>query len=162
MDPNTAKLFAESAGFINVMIASAIPIILGALSGIISERSGIVNIGIEGMMLSGAFSSFMANVFLSQPGVSPFFQDQPIRLGLAILAACAIGVLMAMLHALLSIRFKVDQIISGTVINILAVGLTGYLYIGATTARRALCSLFATHISNNPGTACSVSPTSCH
>src|SRR5258707_2654914 len=142
MDANTAQVLAAIAAVINVMIANAVPIILGALSGIISERSGIVNIGIEGMMLTGAFSSFMANVFLSQPGISPFLQEQPVRLGLAILAACAIGVLMAMLHALLSIRFKVDQIISGTVINILAVGLTGYLYIGGANTLGQLPSVF--------------------
>lgn len=55
---------------------------------------------------------------------------QPVRLGLAILAAAVTGIALAMLHGILSIRFKVDQIISGTVINILAAGLTGYLYIG--------------------------------
>lgn len=114
----------------NAMIRSAIPITLGALSGIVSERSGIVNIGIEGMMLSGAFMAFIANVYLSQSGVAEFLQQQPIRLGICILAAILTGATMALLHAVLSIRYKVDQIISGTVINIFAVGVTGYLYIG--------------------------------
>src|SRR5688572_20431817 len=111
-------------------IRSAVPIILGALSGIVSERSGIVNIGIEGMMLNGAFGAFTANVYLSQPNMPAWLQEQPVRLGLSILAAIALGALLALLHGLLSIRFKVDQIISGTVINILSLGVTGYLYIG--------------------------------
>ncbi|GAB4551559.1 MAG: hypothetical protein OHK0023_18630 [Anaerolineae bacterium] len=115
---------------LNAAIRSAIPIILGALSGIVSERSGIVNIAIEGMMLAGAFAAYTANVLLSAEGVAPFLQEQPIRLGLAILAAASVGIAMSTLHAILSIRFKVDQIISGTVINILSLGVTGYLYAG--------------------------------
>jgi general nucleoside transport system permease protein len=121
---------AAIVAVVNASIRSAVPITLGALSGILSERSGIVNIGIEGMMLSSAFAAFMANVYLSNPGVPDFFRQQPIRLGLAMLASLVVGALMALLHALLSVRFKVDQIISGTVINIFALGITGYLYIG--------------------------------
>src|SRR5258706_10368943 len=122
--------YAAIAAVIVATIRNAVPIILGSLSGIVSERSGIVNIGIEGMMLSGAFASYIVNVYLSQPGVPEFLQQQPVRLGLAIIGAITTGALLALLHALLSIRFKVDQIISGTVINILALGVTGYLYIG--------------------------------
>jgi len=97
------------------------PITLGALSGIYCEKSGVINIAIEGMMLSGAYAGFMTNVFTG-------------NLLLSILVAMGVGGLMGMLHALLSVTFMVDQIISGTVINILAVGLTGYLYqTGATT-----------------------------
>jgi general nucleoside transport system permease protein len=81
-------------------------------------------------MLVGAFTSFTANVFLSADGVAPVLQEQPIRLGLAILCAALMGAVMALLHAVLSIRYKVDQIISGTVINIMAAGITGYLYVG--------------------------------
>jgi ABC-type uncharacterized transport system permease subunit len=115
---------------VNAAIRSAVPITFGSMSGIVSERSGIVNIAIEGMMLAGAFAAFMANVFLSNPAMPPILREQPIRLGLAIACAAAVGAAMALLHALLSIRFKVDQIISGTVINIFALGITGYLYIG--------------------------------
>ena len=122
------------AAVVNASIRNALPITLGALSGIVSERSGVVNIGIEGMMLAGAFAAFSANVVLSVNGVSPVLQAQPIRLLLATFAALIVGGLMATLHAVLSIRFKVDQIISGTVINIFATGLTGYLYVsGANT-----------------------------
>ncbi len=98
------------------------PITLGAMSGIFSERAGVVNIAIEGMMLSAAFTGFMTNVYTS-------------NLPLSILVAIITGGLMGLLHAWLSITFKVDQIISGTVINILAIGLTGFFYqSGATTA----------------------------
>lgn len=102
-------------------IRQSTPITLGALSGIFSERAGVVNIAIEGMMLSAAFAGFMTNVYTG-------------NLLLSVLVAMLVGGLMGFLHALLSVTFLVDQIISGTVINILAIGLTGYLYqTGATT-----------------------------
>ena len=97
-----------------VAIPAATPLILGGLSGLFSERAGIVNIAIEGMLLSAAFAGFIAGVYTH-------------NLAIALAAALAMGAAMAALHALLSIQFQVDQIISGTVINILAVGLTGYL-----------------------------------
>jgi simple sugar transport system permease protein len=97
-----------------VAVASATPLILGGLSGLFCERAGVVNIAIEGMMLSAAFAGFIAGVWTH-------------NLGLALLVAVLTGGAMAALHAVLSIEFLVDQIISGTVINILAVGLTGYL-----------------------------------
>ena len=124
IDPNAIT------AVINATLRNAVPIILGALSGVVSERSGIVNIGIEGMMLAGAFAGFMANVYLSAPGVAPLLQAQPVRLLIATLAGLIVGGLMATLHAILSIRFKVDQIISGTVLNIFALGITGFLYVG--------------------------------
>lgn len=94
-------------------IRLATPIALGALAGILCERAGVVNIGIEGMMLVGAGIGFTASLYL---------QNSTAGLVVAILA----GMSMAALHAVLSISFKVDQIISGTVINILAVGITGF------------------------------------
>ncbi len=127
--------FAAVVAVINASIRSAIPITLGAMSGIVSERSGIVNIGIEGMMLAGAFAAFMTNVFLSAANVPPALQQQPVRLAIATLAALIVGGLMAMLHAVLSIRYRVDQIISGTVINIFALGITGYLYVAGANTR---------------------------
>ena len=96
-------------------LAFATPITLGAMSGLACESSGVVNIAIEGMMLSGAFAGF-------------FFGVQTGSLWLAVLGAMLVGAAMAALHGMLSITFKVDQIISGTVINILAFGITGYLY----------------------------------
>jgi general nucleoside transport system permease protein len=99
---------------LTVTITKATPITLGALAGICSERTGVVNIAIEGLMLTSAFVGFMTGVYTQ-------------NLALAVIAALAGGALMALLHAALSITFRVDQIISGTVINILAVGLTGFL-----------------------------------
>ena len=113
---------------INAAIRFSVPITLGALSGIFSERSGIVNIGIEGMMLMAAWAGFMTNVALSEVGVDPALQVASVRLGLSLMAALLTGGALGLLHALLSIQYKVDQIVSGTVINILALGLTGYLY----------------------------------
>jgi general nucleoside transport system permease protein len=105
---------AATISILAITITKATPLTLGALAGITSERSGVVNIGIEGMMLTAAFAGFMTGVYSH-------------NLALALVAAVASGALMALLHAVLSITFRVDQIISGTVVNILAVGLTGYL-----------------------------------
>ncbi|MBN1202531.1 MAG: ABC transporter permease [Anaerolineae bacterium] len=113
---------------INATIRFSVPITFGALSGIFSERSGIVNIGIEGMMLLAAFSGFMTNVILSEPDVSSALQAAPVRLSISLAVALLTGGLAGLLHAVLCIQYKVDQIISGAVINILAVGLTGYFY----------------------------------
>lgn len=106
---------------LNFTLRAAIPLILGALSGILCERSGIINIGIEGMMLAGAFAGFVAKTSSN---------DWPLAASLlfSVLIALAVGGLMGLLHALLSIRFRMDQIISGTVIIILAAGLSSYLY----------------------------------
>jgi simple sugar transport system permease protein len=91
------------------------PIALGALSGIFSERAGVVNIGIEGMMLTSAFVGFAFG-----------WGTESLLVG--ILAALLAGMALALLHAVFSIHLRVDQIISGTVLNLLAVGLTGYFY----------------------------------
>ena len=105
---------AATISILAVTLTKATPITLGALAGICSERTGVVNIGIEGLMLTSAFAGFMVGVYAH-------------NLALAVAAAVVSGMLMALLHAVLSITFRVDQIISGTVVNILAVGLTGYL-----------------------------------
>ncbi len=104
-----------SAGTLNLALATATPIALGAYAGLFSERSGVVNIAIEGMMLMGAMT---ASMFAAYTG----------SLFIGIVAGLLSGALMAALHAVLSIRFKMDQIISGTVINFLAAGLTGHIY----------------------------------
>lgn len=104
------------------------PIILGALAGIMCERSGIINIGIEGMMLIAAFMGFMFNVWTG-------------NLLLAVTGAMLIGGFVGLLHAAMSISLKVDQIISGTVINIMAVGFTGYFYQQGLTTEGKLTSI---------------------
>jgi len=112
-------LFGISA--LNFTLRATVPLVLGALSGILCERSGIVNIGIEGMMLAGAFGAFVAKVATND-------WPLPSSLLLGVLAALLIGGLMGLLHATLSIRFRMDQIISGTVLIILATGFTSYLF----------------------------------
>ncbi len=123
-------------------LSFATPITLGALSGLACERSGVVNIAIEGMMLSAAFGGYWAAVT---------FHSLPI----AVLAAILVGGLMALLHGLLSITFKVDQIISGTVINILGFGFTSFLY-GQWYARNAPLSPGTLPTLTVPGTEFSV------
>jgi ABC-type uncharacterized transport system permease subunit len=97
---------------LNFTLRAAIPLTLGALCGIMCERAGVINIGIEGMMLAGATNSW----------------PLAASLALATLVALLTGGAMAYLHAVLSIRYKMNQIISGTVIIILASGLTAYLF----------------------------------
>ena len=101
-------------GMLVSSLVRATPIALAALSGIWCERAGVVNIGIEGMMLAGAF---LAVVFASVSG----------NLFVGVLGGMLCGVILGALHAVLAIRFRVDQIISGTGIIILALGLTSYL-----------------------------------
>ena len=104
----------DLVGMVKDSMRLATPIVLGMLAGVMCERCGVVNIAIEGMMLTAAAVGYMASLYA---------QNMWIGLLVAILA----GGLMAALHAILSIRFMVDQIISGTVINILAVGVSGYI-----------------------------------
>jgi general nucleoside transport system permease protein len=107
----------------------ATPIALGALCGVMNERSGIVNIGIEGMMLTAAFVGFMAAMVVHEamPADRGAFLGATPALIIGVLAAIGAGMLVSLLHAWLSISVRADQIISGTVINITALGLTGYL-----------------------------------
>lgn len=102
----------------------ATPIAIGAMAGIWCERSGVVNIAIEGMMLFGACFAFTALFFINQ-------SVPPEQLGLVQLIAVLVGILtggvVALLHGWLSITFSTDQIVSGTVINILALGVTSFV-----------------------------------
>lgn len=104
-------------------IAVATPLTLGALCGIYCERAGVVNIGIEGMMLASAFFGWLAAIYMNSIfGLAAL----PSLIG-GVFFSILTGALFALLHAALSITFKVDQIIGGTVINILAIGVTGFL-----------------------------------
>lgn len=104
-------------------IAVATPLTLGALCGVYCERAGVVNIGIEGMMLASAFFGWLAAIYMNTVfGMAPM----PSLIG-GVAFAILTGGLLGLLHSVLSVTFKVDQIIGGTVINILAVGLTGFL-----------------------------------
>ncbi len=109
-------------------LALATPLALGALCGIMNERSGIVNIGIEGTMLIAAFVGFLIGGLTAQAfpaEESALFGATPALL-LGVVAAVGSAVLISLLHAWLSITIRADQIISGTIINIAALGLTGY------------------------------------
>ncbi len=98
------------------MLRYATPLIFAALGGMFSERSGVVNVGLEGMMLMGAFFGIMA-------------ADKLDSWVLGLLVAVASGGAAALLHAIWAVHLRVDQIISGFAINFLALGLTGYLFI---------------------------------
>lgn len=100
-------------GMLQASMVRAVPIALGALAGILCERAAVVNIAIEGMLLSGAFAAaIVGSVLNSLAGV---------------IAAIIVGGLMSALLAVLSIKYRVDQIIVGVVINLFALGLTSFL-----------------------------------
>lgn len=105
----------DPVSLLSITLITATPLTLAALGGVMSERSGVVNIALEGIMLTGAFIGY---------GVAFFTHN----LWLGALAAVGAGMLIASLHGLLSISLMVDQIVSGMVINILAVGITGVFY----------------------------------
>ena len=111
----------NAVSMIEQSLRLATPIVIGALAGIWCERSGVVNIAIEGMMLTGACLGFIGYTLLLP------YMDSQAGLFIGVIIAVLAGGLMAALHAWLSITFKTNQIVSGTVINILALGLTSFL-----------------------------------
>jgi ABC-type uncharacterized transport system permease subunit len=116
------------------------PLILAALGGTISERSGVVNIAMEGMMLVGAFFS----AFTADKVANVLHAPLWAAAGAGVLAAIVTGGLMAYLHGVASIRFRADQIVSGMAINIFALGLTSFLLFtlyGATGTPSNLASI---------------------
>ena len=104
-----------AAGLFTGMLTYATPLVFAALGGLVSERSGVTNIGLEGMMLSGCFWGI-------------FFCDKADSWVIGILGAMAAGGLMGLVHAFFSIHLQADQIVSGTAINILALGVTAYAF----------------------------------
>jgi simple sugar transport system permease protein len=123
------------------VLASAIrqstPLILGALCGLLGERTGVINIGIEGQMLTGAFIAFLVNVYTS-------------NLILAIFAGIFAGMFLGSFLAFMSVTLKMDQIIGGTVINILAIGLTGFFYVGGLSTEGKLRPILIPFLSDLP------------
>ena len=107
------------------------PIAFAAFCGIMCERAGVVDIGIEGKMLMSAMVGYGVNLFVYQgllaSGIPVQDAANTARI-IALVAAVAAALPLAALHAAISINIKADQIISGTVINILAIGITGYFY----------------------------------
>ena len=104
-----------SVGLVAATLRFATPLALAAIGGIFSERSGVVNIGLEGMMLAGAFFGI---VVVAETG----------QWELGILGAMGAGAVLALIHGFFSIHLQGDQIISGFAINFLALGMTGYLF----------------------------------
>ncbi len=104
-----------------IILSLATPLALGALCGVLSERSGVVNIGIEGIMLMAAFFGYLTGFALHDTIGS----ETALVLGVAV--AVSTGALLGLLHAWLSVSVRADQIIAGTMINIAAFGMTGYL-----------------------------------
>jgi simple sugar transport system permease protein len=131
-------LIIQFAGFLidqapliaHAAVAVSIPIALAAMNGVICERSGVVNIGLEGIMLTAAFVGWIGGAValaLLGPGepTAIFGITLPLLIGLT--AAILSGMLLSALHAWLAISVRADQIISGVIINIAALGMTGYL-----------------------------------
>jgi len=101
-------------GLLDGMLFRATPLALGAFAGLLCERSGVINIAIEGMLLTGAFTAAITASAADNAWVGLF-------------CGVGTGVLLGAFLGVMSIRYRVDQIIGGTVINILALGLTSYL-----------------------------------
>jgi len=103
-----------NVGLFAAALRMATPIAYGALGGIFSERSGVVNIGLEGMMLTSAFAGVALSYFIGNPW-------------LGVLGAVLAGGLLGLLHGVITVKFAGNQVVSGTGINIFALGFTAYM-----------------------------------
>jgi ABC-type uncharacterized transport system permease subunit len=103
-----------NVGLFAAALRMATPLVYASLGGLFSERAGIVNIALEGMMLTGAFSGVLATYGTGSPW-------------LGVLASVLAGGLLGLLHALLTVKFSGNQIVSGTGINLFALGFTAYM-----------------------------------
>ena len=112
--PNLESVITWST-ILAAMLVFATPLTYAAIGGMFSERSGVVNIGLEGMMLMGAF-------------FGAYGADKTGSWGLGILIGIASGCALGLVHAFFAVHLRADQIVGGTAINFLALGITGYLY----------------------------------
>ena len=113
---DTSTALVVNSGLFAATLVYATPLAYGALGGIFCERAGVVNIGLEGMMLTGALSGIWGTVWSG---------SWAIGLVVAVIAGAAI----AAVHAVFAIHLRADQIVTGTAINFLALGVTGYAFI---------------------------------
>ena len=112
---SAAGKFIPFTGLLQGAIMLSVPLIFGSMSGLLCEKSGVINIAIEGQLLFAAFVSAV---------VASFFQNT----WLGLISAPIAGALVSLILAYFSIRFKVDQVILGFVINVLVLGLTNFFY----------------------------------
>ncbi|MGF7046711.1 simple sugar transport system permease protein [Paenibacillus sp. DS2015] len=106
---------------INTALVFSTALIFASMGGVFSERSGVVNIGIEGLMTFGAFAAAVATYYAEGAGMGP---ASPY---IGLLAAIVLGIIASLIHAVASITFKANQVVSGVVINFLAAGSTLYM-----------------------------------
>jgi simple sugar transport system permease protein len=111
-------------------LRTATPLAFAAFCGLMCERAGVTDIGIEGKMLMSAMVAYAVNLFSYQAlsAVMPLDSAANISRILGLVGGVIAALPLSALHAFLSINIKADQIISGTVVNILAIGITGYFY----------------------------------
>lgn len=102
-----------SLEIIAASIRMATPLTLASLGGVFSERSGVVNIALEGMLLNGAFAAVVATHYSADPWMG-------------VLAAVLVGLITALIHAVVTITFQSDHIVSGVAVNLLALGATQF------------------------------------
>ncbi|MBM4434185.1 MAG: ABC transporter permease [Chloroflexi bacterium] len=103
-----------------IVLGLATPLALGALCGVLNERSGVVNIGIEGIMLMAAFTGYLAG-FATHAEIGA-----AAALALGVIVAVVTGALLGLLHAWLCVTVRADQVIAGTILNVGAFGMTAY------------------------------------
>ena len=108
-------------GTISTIMMLAAPILIIATGGMICERSGVTNVGLDGLMIIGACTAAIVHQLLEAAGVGR------ISLTVALLAAALVSMLISVLHAIASVDLKSDQTISGTGINLLATGITVFV-----------------------------------
>ncbi|MDX2097826.1 MAG: ABC transporter permease [Leptolyngbyaceae cyanobacterium bins.59] len=113
IDPGSVGNVAFITDYLVASLRLSVPLIFAALGGLWSERSGVLNIGLEGMILVGAFASAAATLYSGNSGF-------------AVLVALVAGGLVGLLHAFLSVTLRVDQLVSGLAINLAASGLTSF------------------------------------
>jgi simple sugar transport system permease protein len=106
------EIFSVSLVYSTIRLAT--PLLLAALAGLLSERSGVINIALEGLMLAGAFTSAVVTFYAGDPWIG-------------LLAGIAAGIFIAAIHAVACIQFSSDQVVTGTAINILMLGVPGLL-----------------------------------